>query len=445
MTRRLPALIILSLVAAIVASGCAFEQKSTPVSPTVTSTTSTGTSTSYVGTWASAAAVSSLSIDKCGNFQWKITSQTTTAIAGDISATCGSLTISATGLATLNGQAVALQAKGTVSASGFAVCAFDLTGNGTIQNDTLPLTYSGTTCLGPVSGTETLKKGGGSGSPSVTFDAPKAVSPIDNAVVGTQPTLVLTNATRTGTPPAVAYRFQVAENEAFTLNMKAWQVPEGQNQTKLTVPVVLATGTNYFWRAQAYDGSIDSPWSALARFQTGSSAPTPTPGPAGSDQLDFGSAEIHNSPSDLASWPITTALQVVDMGPGGISVQFSKKDGAGRWPDVTPPGWDGPLQYTLGMCLNIGGRWHCSAVVEFWYGLDRSGGPPWEYGTNWFYDPIRWGPMTGRQPAVGETIGIFVCAGDCRNNTRGTLSPVQERSNVVLVKQPPNSGAVYRF
>ena len=64
------------------------------------------------------------------------------------------------------------------------------------------------------------------------------------------------------------------------------------------------------------------------------------------------------------------------MWPGGISVQFSKKDGPGRWPDVTPPGWTGPLQNTLGMCLYIGSRWSCSAVIEFWYGLDRSGGAP---------------------------------------------------------------------
>ena len=64
---------------------------------------------------------------------------------------------------------------------------------------------------------------------------------------------------------------------------------------------------------------------------------------------------------------------------------------------------------------------------------------------NWFYDPIRWAPMTGHQPAVGETIGFFVCAGDCRNNVRGDLSPVKERSNIVLVKMPGPGGAVYRF
>jgi hypothetical protein len=159
------------------------------------------------------------------------------------------------------------------------------------------------------------------------------------------------------------------------------------------------------------------------------------PGAAG-DQINMSAAAIYNSPSDLASWNVSTAITSVNFLGDGISVQFSKKDGAGRWPDVTPPGWDGPLEYTLGMCLNISGQWDCSAVIQVWNGLDPAGGPPSGIGQNWFYDPLRWGPMTGHQPAHGETIGIFVCEGDCRNNTKGDLSPLRERSNVVLVKFP---------
>src|SRR5439155_6649360 len=117
-----------------------------------------------------------------------------------------------------------------------------------------------------------------------------------------------------------------------------------------------------------------------------------------------------------------------------------KQDGGGRWPDVTPPGWGGGLQFTLGMCLNINARWYCSAVVEFWHGLDEAGGPASQVATNWFYDAARWAPMTGHQPSPGETVGFFVCAGDCRNNTRGDLSPVRERSNVVLIQWPGSTG-----
>ena len=64
---------------------------------------------------------------------------------------------------------------------------------------------------------------------------------------------------------------------------------------------------------------------------------------------------------------------------------------------------------------------------------------------NWFYDPGRWAPMTYHQPAVGEMVGFFICAGDCRNNPDGTLSPVKERSNVVLVLFPSDGGGTFGF
>jgi hypothetical protein len=163
------------------------------------------------------------------------------------------------------------------------------------------------------------------------------------------------------------------------------------------------------------------------------------------DAVPLSSMIIRDSPLSLGSWPITTALKVVEMRPSGIHVEFSKQNGPGRWPDWTPPGWDGPLQYTLGMALNIGGQWYASAPIEFWYGLDASGGPPSEYAMNWFYAPTRWAPMTTHQPAVGETIGFFICAGDCRGRIDGNGSPVKERSNVVLVKMPTNAGARFTF
>ena len=142
---------------------------------------------------------------------------------------------------------------------------------------------------------------------------------------------------------------------------------------------------------------------------------------------------------------ITTTITALRLGPTGITVEFSKKDGPGRWPDVVPPGFDGPIQYTIGMALNINGRWYASAPIQMWHGRDEGGGPPSEYALNWFYDPGRWAPMTYHQPAVGEQVGFFVMAGDGRNNTLGSVSPVKERSNVVLVAMPTNAGATYRF
>lgn len=161
---------------------------------------------------------------------------------------------------------------------------------------------------------------------------------------------------------------------------------------------------------------------------------------------DLSQASILNSPSDLASWPITTHLTSLALLPDGVHPVFDngKQDGPTRWPDITPPGWQGPLQFTLGMVMSIAGQLYASAPIEFWFGLDKSGGPPEEYGKNWFYDVTRWGPMC-RQPNVGEKIGFFVMAGDGRNNLAGSLSPVKERSNVVWVPMPDAAGASYTF
>lgn len=289
----------------------------------------------------------------------------------------------------------------------------------------------------------------------VVIQAPTLISPVDGVkVTVTKPTLKINNAARTGPAGAVTYNFQISETQSFSAVVVNVVVPEGSSQTTYAATQDLAYSKTYYWRVRASDPATTGPWSVTQWFQMPDPAPTPPPtptpnpnpgGPAAGDQLNISAATILNSPRDLASWPVTTSLQVVDIRPDGVSVQFSKKDGAGRWPDVVPPGWSGALQYTLGMCLTIDGRWYCSAVVEFWHGLEVSGGPPGDFAKNWFYDPIRWSPMTGHQPAVGETIGFFVCAGDCRNNSTGALSPAKERSNVVLVPMPGSSGGTYRF
>lgn len=180
--------------------------------------------------------------------------------------------------------------------------------------------------------------------------------------------------------------------------------------------------------------------------------------------LDLHDVTLHDNPATLADWPVTTLITSVTFRPGddGVEIAFSKRDGPGSWPDVTPPGWDGPLEYTLGIAENINGQWHASAAIQFWRGLQSSGGnvasdpsskgqcskfgqaSSCQVAVNWYYD-ARWGALAGRQPATGEQIGIFVVAGNVRGVKDGSQSPVQERSNVVLVKMPDVNGAQYTF
>jgi hypothetical protein len=181
--------------------------------------------------------------------------------------------------------------------------------------------------------------------------------------------------------------------------------------------------------------------------------------------LDLHQATIFDNPANLADWPVTTLITDVEFqyqGADGVHVEFSKRDGTGSWPDVTPPGWTGSLEYTLGMAEYINGQWYASAAIQFWRGLPASGGnvaqdtvtmgqctafgagSTCQIAKNWYYDG-RWGNLAGYQPATGEIIGIFVVAGNVRGVTDGSQSPVQERSNVVLMPFPPLAGAKYTF
>jgi len=340
-------------VALSVAACTKFQSSKTVTAPTTTASPVVGGSSSgtLVGTWGEPQALTIPSRSSCGNFQWQITSQSPTAISGNFSATCdGGIGISAAGSGALTSPStIDMTVTGVALIAGAPVCSFSLNGTGTLgDNDsTLTIPYNGTTCVGPVHGTETLRR-------HVDTPAPPP-PPVDPQ------------------PPA---------------------------------PIL--------------------------------GGPT--------DAFDLNQAIILNSPRDFASWPITTKITALSMGPSGVHVEFSKQDGPDRWPDIVPPGWGGPLQYTLGMALNINGQWYLSTVVEFWYGLPASGGPPSQFASNWFYDPARWAPMTYHQPQPGEIIGFVVCAGDCRNNADGNLSPARERSNLVFVAMPPDdSGSAQTF
>ena len=340
----------LSLVASLGLTGCAFERSTQVSSPTTPSTstagptggpTTGGTTTSLVGGWVSSQLPSP---NSCGNFQYQIATQTATNIAGTFTATCGTLVISASANGTVNGNNAHITMNGSGTLPGLPVCSFSVASDATIEENgnALRIPYSGTTCLGPVHGTEVLRR-------------PQPAA---------QPT---------PTPPA--------------------EPPP----------------------------------------------PPPPPAPSGpSDAIDLGSAIITSrSPQDVASWAVTTAITGMDFGGNGVRVDFSKKDGPGRWPDVVPPGWDGALQYTLWMVVYINGRWYTSGGAEYWYGLDRQGGPPNEYAYNWYYSSDVWGPLANHQPANGERVGFFVTAGDARAKDVRT---VNERSNVVALPFPSGGG-----
>jgi hypothetical protein len=274
---------------------------------------------------------------------------------------------------------------------------------------------------------------------------PTPVSPTPNAHIDSlHPRLTVNNAARNGsTGPVVDYQFEVATDAGFAGIFGSWNVTEQPNQTSLDVPRELEFAGVYYWHVRATDGTT-GPWSTTLAFQAPDRPQAPPPAAAaGGDGIDLRQVTITGgSPHDVAYWPVTAKLNVLDFQASGVAVEFSKKSGAGRWPDVVPPGWDGALQYTLWMVVNVNGQWYTSGGVEYWYGLGRSGGAPSDFTRNWYYSPAVWGPLATRQPNPGEQVGFFVTAGDARAKDVRSIS---ERSNVVMVPFPSNSGAYYPF
>jgi hypothetical protein len=164
------------------------------------------------------------------------------------------------------------------------------------------------------------------------------------------------------------------------------------------------------------------------------------------DAFDLTRATVEcSSPKDVGTLPITTTITTLDVATSGVIATFDKRDGPRRWPDVRPPGWDGDIQYTLWIGMQIRGEWHVASPIEFWYtrGLqgDDAGGDitrDMQVARNWTYDC---GQMA-RQPSAGESVAFFVTAGDQRKRD---VFAVHERSNVVVVPFPANAPATFTF
>lgn len=280
----------------------------------------------------------------------------------------------------------------------------------------------------------------------IVIEAPVPVGPANSVTVESlHPKFTFANAPRTGPVGPITYLIEVAENEGFVPRTAAWTSGEQAGQTSLTAPQDLPPATRFFWRVRAADPTAVGPWSPTQVFLTPTPfvAPPPSTGPIGpapNDALNLGLASVYNSPADIASWPATATITRLEMSSAGLSFVFSQQ---GSWPDYTPPGWSGPIQYTVWAVVNIAGRWYTSGFIQMWRSRPSTGAPILsDFARNWAYD-ARWGPMAGYQPHVGEQMGFFVSAGNARG-TSGVTS-LRQRSNVVTVALPAGDTGVFTF
>lgn len=182
------------------------------------------------------------------------------------------------------------------------------------------------------------------------------------------------------------------------------------------------------------------------------------------DMIPASQVTFVGGPGDIGSWPVTASITRIVFTGAGTGVEFTKDGlpvtrGGNGWPDTCVPFNNckeaggaidmGSLQYSLGVVLKVNGQWVASAPIESWYQRQNPGGPinnqnevcPTGSGQlhcNWFYDQNRWPVIYNAQPQTGEQIGVFVVAGDARNN----FNPVHERSNIVVLNLPPTGADV---
>ncbi len=272
--------------------------------------------------------------------------------------------------------------------------------------------------------------------PEIVLGTPALLTPINGAHAASPLALVVSNVSRTGPAGEIVYTVEVASDEGFgniIYTGTAAENPAGQ--TAVTAPVNVTSGTTYYWRARATDVTNNAP------------SPTSATGSFVAQSFDIRTAKFWDNPPDTGNWPVGARITLIEFTGNSMVVDFDRREGPDRWPDVVPPGWDGALQYTLGMCRNVGGEWHCAAVVQFWHGRDLNDtAPASRFWREWWYDGARWGPLATTPPVEGEMVGVFVAAGDLRQRffTRASCPRVCEISNVVMV--PFTSGyARYDF
>jgi hypothetical protein len=171
-----------------------------------------------------------------------------------------------------------MTATGTANIPGVPGCAFSLSGTGTIvDNREITIPYSGTTCLGPVSGTETLRK---RTVETPVIERPQPLSPANNQKVTTlRPTFTFANATHSGPVGAITYDVQVSDLYSFDTVYAALTVDEQPGTTSVQFGHDGPYDKYFFWRVRGHDASTTGPWSGPAAFDMPQS-PVVTPPPS---------------------------------------------------------------------------------------------------------------------------------------------------------------------
>ncbi|MCB9641338.1 MAG: hypothetical protein H6727_20730, partial [Myxococcales bacterium] len=164
-----------------------------------------------------------------------------------------------------NGQAIALGTVTWSATSGTITQTGAYTAGNTAGSATITAESNG------IKGTATVQITQGQAPTAPTLKAPANTS----TVTSLTPTLELTNSTDAD-GDSLTYTFEVATDANFTQKVATQSVAETANTTMWTVSPALQENKTYYWRAQASDGTLQSPWSAVYSFSINANNDPPT-------------------------------------------------------------------------------------------------------------------------------------------------------------------------
>lgn len=155
--RKTPLLLPLLAVACAATLACDTLDKLTGNNPASPSPTKVSLD-AFAGTWASTSAAAPAT--GCGNVRYTVTPVSATSANVTFAGTCaGTIQVSGTGTGKVNGSTLEWSAQGLVGQGG-TNCPFTFPGGKATEDagGGIKVTYSGTVCGIPVSGTEVVKK-----------------------------------------------------------------------------------------------------------------------------------------------------------------------------------------------------------------------------------------------------------------------------------------------
>lgn len=152
-------LLAATLATALAGAGCSpdsvlssLTKPSTPSTPAQTGVQALG------GTWSSVAPATSLG-STCTSFNWNVTDINGDTGSGAFTAQCfNNMTINGTASGQMSGSTITWTAAAKGTSPSIDNCPISLSGTATLDNNQIRVPFTGTTCLGNVSGTEILRK-----------------------------------------------------------------------------------------------------------------------------------------------------------------------------------------------------------------------------------------------------------------------------------------------